>query len=121
MSISNIHDRGVFATRPYKKGEYIEKAPFVPVPADQFLLLRGTCVHFYYFLTGNSETPAVLGLGMASLYNHSCPSSAAYEIDMRKKLIYFRAVRSIQEGEEITINYNGTPDDPAPVTFNTPE
>jgi len=47
--------------------------------------------------------------------NHSCdPNCDTYEEDRR---IYIRAIRDIQPGEEITINYNGDPDDGSPMEF----
>ena len=33
----------------------------------------------------------------------------------------FTALRPIEAGEEITVNYNGSPDDPAPVGFKVIE
>lgn len=115
---SKIHGSGVFAATGIRKGEWIEVAPLLPVPASERDLLRGTSLHYSYFMTGDEGIPAVIGLGFAGLYNHACPAAASYEIRLKEKTIRFRAVRDIREGEEITINYHGEPGNPAPVQFN---
>ncbi len=117
-AVSRIHDRGVFAASEFRKGDWIEIAPFIPVSSEQFSLLKGTSLHYSYFMTGREDFPAVIGLGLASLYNHGSPAHASYNIDMEQQVIRFRATRQIKAGEEITINYNGAPDDQTPVRFN---
>ena len=57
------------------------------------------------------------GLGYASLYNHACPANALFTLRPEQLVIEFTAVRAIAPGEEITINYQGAPDDPTPVWF----
>ena len=114
---SPLHDRGVMATRAFGKGETIERAPVVFLSADEWRVLRHTVLFDYYFLIDDVHTPAALGLGFSSLYNHATPANAAYAISKRHGLIEIRADRAIGAGEEITLNYNGRPGDAAPIVF----
>ncbi|HJN65554.1 MAG TPA: SET domain-containing protein-lysine N-methyltransferase, partial [Pirellulales bacterium] len=57
-----------------------------------------------------------LALGYGSLYNHSYNPNARYD-DARGQIKVFTAICDITEGTEITINYNGDPDDPTDVGF----
>ncbi|MFN5799515.1 MAG: SET domain-containing protein-lysine N-methyltransferase, partial [Planctomyces sp.] len=54
------------------------------------------------------------------LYNHSFTPNARYD-DAGRQVKEFRALRDIQPGEEITINYNGTEDGTDPVEFDVVE
>jgi len=57
-----------------------------------------------------------LGLGYASIYNHSYEPNARYAREAPDVLV-FTAVRDIAAGEEVTINYHGEPGDRRPVDF----
>lgn len=56
-------------------------------------------------------------LGFGSLYNHSYTPTAQYIRDDDHGTIRIVALRALSPGDEITINYNGTPGDLAPVWF----
>lgn len=43
------------------------------------------------------------------MYNHSYNPSAQYIKDFKNNLIRFVAIKDIEEGEEIFVNYNGDP------------
>jgi hypothetical protein len=101
---SIIHGRGVFCHDDLAVGELVE-------------LLKATILYHYYFVVGNNEYPVAIGLGYSSLYNHASPSNASYHIDLGRKLIEIKTTRAITAGEEITINYNGNPEDISPVSF----
>jgi SET domain-containing protein len=107
--------RGVFARRAIRRGEVIERVPVLVVPAEE--LQREsvwTSLGSYCFLW-NQRTVA-LALGYGSLYNHSYRPNARYD-DLGQRTKVFTALRDIAPGEEITINYNGDPDDDAAVGF----
>jgi SET domain-containing protein len=57
-----------------------------------------------------------LALGYGSLYNHSYHPNARYD-DAAGPTKVFTALRDIAAGEEITVNYNGEPDDGSSVGF----
>ena len=114
---SVIHGRGVFTRSVIKPGELIERAPLILIDHKESGLLKQTVLHDYYFLVKNLESPIAVGLGSSSLYNHSCPSNATYTIDLVRKIIIIKAYRHINPLEEITINYNGLPEDNSMVLF----
>jgi len=58
-----------------------------------------------------------LALGYGSLYNHSYAPNARYDDEGQRTKI-FTALRDIEAGEEITVNYNGHEDDQSPVGFD---
>ena len=57
-----------------------------------------------------------LALGYGSLYNHSYQPNARYDDESGQTKV-FTAIRDIEAGEEITVNYNGEPEDESPVGF----
>jgi uncharacterized protein len=107
--------RGVFARRPIRDGELIERVPVVVfktkdvMDGDAWTGLASYCFHW------NKGTLA-LALGYGSIYNHSYRPNARYD-DLSGQIKEFIAIRDIEPGEEITVNYNGEPDDNSPVGF----
>ena len=114
---SLIDGRGVFAKINFKPGQLIEEAPVIAMDNRERELLRNCSLHTYYFLVNNSTTSIVMGLGYSSLYNHAGEANAVYSINLSHLTISIRACKRISAGEEITINYNGRPDDCSPVHF----
>jgi uncharacterized protein len=109
--------RGVFALRKILKGETIEEGPVLLFPATQLEIIDQTALGDYYFHWGEEEDGGAILLGMCSLCNHSYLPNARFERKFDKGVIEFTALRDIEAGEEITANYHGEPDDPAPVWF----
>jgi SET domain-containing protein len=111
--------RGVFARRPIREGEVIERVPVLVLPAEE---VEGPDGWFglasYCFVWGRGTLALALGYG--SLYNHSYRPNARYQ-DEGRQVKVFTALRDIAAGEEITVNYNGDPDDPSPVGFDVIE
>jgi SET domain-containing protein len=58
-----------------------------------------------------------IALGNGSLFNHSYEPNVVYLMRTRSAQIWFQTVRDIEAGEELTINYNGDPDDQSMVHF----
>jgi SET domain-containing protein len=110
--------RGVFARRLIPEGDVIERAPVLVLPMGEIQAvtewrgLAGFC-----FLWG--EGTVALALGYGSLYNHSYRPNARYNDVGRTKV--FLALRDIAAGEEVTVNYNGDPDDLSPLGFEVVE
>ena len=107
LSASAIHGLGVFSKFSIQKGTLIETAPFIAGSAADYTLLSQTILHDYYFMVADKKAPVAIGLGFSSWYNHSCPANAVYSIHKKKMIIEIKAVRNIEAGEEITINYHG--------------
>ena len=111
--------RGVFARRAIHEGELIERVPVILLPIedvqDQETWRDLACYCFLW-----KEGTVALALGYGSLYNHSYEPNARYD-DVGRSTKVYTAIRDIAAGEEITVNYNGDPDDRAPVGFRVVE
>ncbi len=110
---------GVFARRPVRKGEVIERVPVLIMGAEEYaggvdesLLAR------YVFHWGEGQIALALGYG--SLYNHSYRPNARYN-DVGPQTKAFQALRDIAPGEEVTVNYNGEPSRSRKVWFDVVE
>jgi SET domain-containing protein len=113
--------RGVFACVNFTGGEIIETAPVIVIPAEQWPAIEPTVLALYIFNFGPQEEHAAVALGYGSLYNHSYTPNARYVKSWEEGLIRFIALRAIEAGEEITVNYNGSPDDRTPIWFEVKE
>jgi uncharacterized protein len=114
---SVIHGRGVFACKTFKAGAVVETAPVILLKKEERDFLQGTALFNYYFLIADETTSVALGLGYSSLYNHAYSANAIYSISLKEKTITVKACKNIEPGDEITLNYNGSPDDATPVYF----
>ena len=104
---SNISGRGIFSTRKIQKGEIIEVCQIIQLTEKDSKEIDKTSLYDYYFSWKDKSIAICLGLG--SLYNHSYNPSAQYIKDFKNNLIRFVAIKDIEEGEEIFVNYNGDP------------
>jgi len=104
--------RGVYASKSFNKGELIEKVPCIILPCSECKDILS-----WYVFCWDSEEICAVALGYGSLYNHSYSANATYKT-IEPDTIILRAFRDIKKGEEITINYNGKPDDKDPMEFN---
>lgn len=109
--------RGVFAARSIEVGELIETAPVIIIPPEQTDRVLGSVLEFYVFDWWEDASGFAVALGTGSLYNHSYVPNVRYQKRFRDGLIEFRALRAILEGEELVMNYNGTPEDRSPLWF----
>ncbi len=114
---SPIHGRGIFSKAAFKPGQLIEKAPVLLMTVKEKTLLQYSSLHHYYFLLNNTITPIAIGFGYSALYNHSPKANAAYSINLIRLFISINACKKIIPDEEITINYNGSPNDMSTVHF----
>jgi len=100
---STLHGLGVFATRSFAVGDIIERCPVVVVPAAERPLLDETNLYNYYFTW--QDQAAAIALGYGSLYNHSPLPCARYVKIFGVDTVEFAAVRDIDSGHEITVDY----------------
>jgi SET domain-containing protein len=111
--------RGVFARRRIRKGEVIERVPMIVMTAKEYDEdLSGSRLSNYCFAWGRNQVALALGYG--SIYNHSYSPNARYE-DVGPQTKVFLALRLIEPGEEITVNYNGKPKSRTKVWFKVIE
>jgi uncharacterized protein len=115
---SDGRGRGVFALRAFKAGETIERAPVIPFPAAQWKLMEATVLDDFCFAWGEGNEDGAVGLGFASIYNHSFTPNARYIPRLAELHLEYVAIRDIQPGEEITTNYNRDPESGEPVWFD---
>jgi len=99
--------RGVFARRRIPKGTVIERVPLIVVPIGEVFGQAQRSKLADYVFKWTRDT-VVIALGYGSLYNHSYQPNAHF-YDEGHLTQVFTAIRDIQAGEEITVNYNGPP------------
>ena len=111
--------RGVFARRRIAKGETIERAPVIVIPEKQWLDLEKSILSQYAFDWGENDEHAAIALGYVSIYNHSYTPNAQLEQLLNELMMEIVALKDIEPDEEITINYNGDPENHDPLWFTT--
>lgn len=107
--------RGVFARQDIPEGTVIETVP-VLVASEEDMEATAMAGHCFLWSQGQVAIP----LGYGALYNHSYNPNAEY-FDKAPLTKVYRALRDISAGDEITINYNGSPEDRSPVGFEVKE
>lgn len=110
--------RGVFTSEKIGAGTLIEVSPVIVMPAEDRKLLDQTLLHDYIFEWGENRDQCCMALGYIPVYNHAYESNCEYETDFDFNQIRITAVRSIEKGEELFINYNGEWNNPQPVWFH---
>lgn len=108
--------RGVVAMQPIARGDVLERAHVVVVPAEQAARLDHTVLEHYVYDWPEGRVAVALGNG--SLFNHSYRPNARYHRDVAAHVLIFEALVDIAPGEEITVNYNGDPADRSPLWFD---
>ena len=102
--------RGVFALKNFKESEIIEKCPVINVTPTERKHCEKTILANYIYPWRSTRSGSVV-LGYGSLYNHSFNPNADWKQNFKNESMVYRALRDIKRGEEITVNYNGEPDD----------
>jgi hypothetical protein len=110
MGVVDRRGRGMFAGRPFFKGELIERAPVVVIDEKKWPNAAKTILSDYAFDWGEKDEHAAIALGYISIYNHSYSPNAQLEQMLDELMMEIIAIKDIDAGEEITINYNGDPD-----------
>jgi SET domain-containing protein len=126
MSISQLYigetknkGRGVFTNEKLKAKTIIETSPVIVMSAADRILLDKTLLHDYIFeWQPGEEEMCCMALGWIPLYNHSYRSNCEYFMNYEDQTIYVQTMRSIDAGEELTINYNGAWNEKKKVWFD---
>ncbi len=108
--------RGVFALRDFKEGEIIETCPVINITPKERKIVEKT-IFSYYIYPWRSTQSGSLVLGYGSIYNHAYYPNADWKQNFKTNSMVYRAVKPIKKGEEITVNYNGEPDDQTQVDW----
>jgi len=93
--------RGVFTREKIREGSVIEKCPVILV-ADGLSDDKESGLFDYCFDVGGTSA---IALGFGSLYNHSDEPNVEWTDVPRDLVIVFHALRDIDAGEELTIDY----------------
>lgn len=94
---------GVFAKGNIRKGEVLEISPFLVTPKEEHNKLARTIIsRYWYKVYGKS---CGIGFGYTSLYNHAKNPSASWTLNRKLGYIRVVALKTILEGEEISIHY----------------
>ena len=99
--------RGVFTREDFPPMKTIEISSVLVMNSAARKLLDQTALHDYIFEWGADEDHCCVAWGYVSMYNHSYQANCEYFMDFDHQVIQIRTVRKIQQGEELTINYNG--------------
>jgi len=118
MAPSTIEGRGMFTAEPIEAGNSIEVCPVIVLTEKDRSVIHKTTLHDYYFTWGEDDKACAIALGYGSIYNHSYEPNARFLVDLEMKTISIRSIKDIEAGEEITINYNGEPDNQTPLWFS---
>jgi SET domain-containing protein len=109
--------RGVYTSIPVSMGDLIEACPVIVIPKAELPIIHKTILHDYYFLWGEDMDDAAIALGFGSLYNHAIHPNANFSLDMENNTIDIVAIKDINPGEEVTLNYHGEPGDEGVLWF----
>jgi uncharacterized protein len=102
---------GVFACKDFAVGEVVEVCPTVPMSEEDAKLISQTLAE-YWFYEWETQTDSAMVLGYGMVYNHDPDANAEYTLDYSMRTVTIKAVKPIQTGEQIFINYNKyTPSD----------
>ena len=110
--------RGVFTNERIPVGVVIEIAPVIVMEKTDREHLDKTLLHDYIFEWGKKKDKCCMALGLIPIYNHSYKSNCEYFMDFEDDTIFVKTVRVIENGEELTINYNGDWNDSTKIWFD---
>lgn len=105
---SNVHGRGVFATRRIEKGERIVEYLGERVSHDEadrrYESKEENDSHTFLFIV---DSKTVIDAGVdgndARFFNHSCDPNCESVVEKRR--VFIEALRAIEPGEEMTYDY----------------
>lgn len=110
--------RGVFTHERIPANTVIEIAPVIVMELSDREHLDKTLLHDYIFEWGKLKDKCCMALGLIPIYNHNYKSNCEYFMDFEDNSIMVKTIRVIENGEELTINYNGDWNDGKQVWFD---
>lgn len=102
---SPIHGLGVFAGEKITKDEMIEECPILTLPINKGESSGLLLDYRFNWPQGTEWEEQVVGLGFASLYNHSESPNAYWISNYEKRTFNFIASQDIEVDEEIFVWY----------------
>ena len=105
LNKSSIHGLGVFAKYTIYEGELIEECPVLTLPIQKGDVSSLMIDYRFNWPAETEWEEQVIGLGFASMYNHSNNPNATWISDIDKKTFKFIASKTINPNEEIFVWY----------------
>jgi SET domain-containing protein len=106
---SPLHNLGVFSSQKIEKGEVIDVCPFLSFPQSSNERIPVFSNYTFCYPRSENWTTHALVMGYGSYYNHSETPSVDWNTNEDDRTFIFFALRDINEGEELFINYgNGS-------------
>ena len=102
---SSVHGWGVFAKETINEGEIFEEVPVLELPINKGEVTSLLIDYRFNWPQGVEWDKQVVGLGFASLYNHSNDANAYWVSDLEKNTFKFISNKKISSGDEIFIWY----------------
>jgi SET domain-containing protein len=102
---SPIQGKGIFTTKPCEAGEVLMIIAGETINADECLRREEEEDNVYIFYNDDDTYIDTAMTAKIRYINHSCEPSAEVK-DRDRESLYLVAARSIQAGEEITIDYD---------------
>ena len=102
---SPVHGWGVFAKETINEGEIFEEVPVLELPINKGEVTSLLIDYRFNWPQGVEWDKQVVGLGFASLYNHSNDANAYWVSDLEKNTFKFISNKKISSGDEIFIWY----------------
>lgn len=107
--------RGIFAGRNIPAGTVIDTCPALILdPTENVEHIEKTSLYHYTYnwpivdASGKPTKTQAVVLGLGSMFNHSThDQNVGWKRDLENRLVVYRALRDIQEGEELCISYGG--------------
>ncbi len=118
--ISPKKGNGVFARKNIKKYTTVVIGHVILISKSDYNLIQDTILNNYIYEwddPNNIEFRSAIPLSICQFFNHSYTPNLKHQYDYENSTIEYIAIRDIQKGEELTVNYNGIIDDKSPVWF----
>jgi uncharacterized protein len=96
--------RGVFALMPIAKGDLIGTFPTITIPETERAIMENSVISQFWFL---DKQGGALVTGFPQLLNHSDEPNVGHRFYMSPvgEIAEFRALRPIQEGDQLFLDY----------------
>lgn len=100
------NERGLFATKDYKKNDIIEICPTIKMIQNE--IPSSNILHSHFF-ESNNKKDSLLSLGYCSIINHSdTKQNCSWNVSQDDNTITMYAIKPIKKGEELYSNYGPT-------------